>query len=365
MESGPGSFWGLMPWWALVAPLAVLGLLAGEAAGLLSGRGAVFLGLAPVLLIAGVFAAVHHAETISVGVGETAGAVFLALAVTAIEVALIATAMLEAPAGGPTIARDTVFAGVMVVLNGVIGVALLVGGARHREQKFQLQGTASALGVLGTLAVIAMILPDYTVGNPGTYSPVQLLFVSVASLILYGTFVFAQAVSQREYFASAGVSPVEHVPVTARATVAAAVLLALSLIGIVILADALAPAVRSVVWRMGLPGEFVAVVIAAIVLLPEGTSAIRAARDDRLQTSLNYALGSAIASTGLTIPAMALFSALLDRPIALGLEPEHVVLLILTLFISTLTLSTGRTTVLQGAVHLVIFVVFLVIAAVP
>ncbi len=211
-----------------------------------------------------------------------------------------------------------------------------------------------------------MILPDFTVAAPGpVYTPVQLLFVSVASLCLYGMFLFAQAFSQREYFTSVEATEVKHGPVSGTAALAAAVLLAASLAGIMLLADALAPAVQAVVLGAGLPQEFVSVIIAAVVLLPEGTSAIRAAREDRLQAGLNFALGSAIASTGLTIPAIALISAVLDEPIALGLEPEHVALLIMSLFISTLTLSTGRTTVLQGAVHLVLFVVFLVIAAVP
>jgi Ca2+:H+ antiporter len=178
-------------------------------------------------------------------------------------------------------------------------------------------------------------------------------------------FLFAQAFSQRDHFAPVETVEVARGPVSGQAALVAAALLAVALAGIVLLGDALAPAVQDAVLGLGLPLECVAVVIAAVVLLPEGTSAVRAARDDRLQTGLNFALGSAIASTGLTIPAIALLSELLDQPIALGLEPEHVALLILSLFIATLTLSTGRTTVLQGAMHLVLFVVFLVIAAVP
>jgi Ca2+:H+ antiporter len=367
MDSGDGHLAGVStPWWGWGAPLAAGALLAGHAAGVLPAEGAVFLAAAPVVLVLAVFAAVRHAETVSVRLGETLGTVVLALAVTAIEVALIASVMLEAEHGSHSVARDTVFAGVMIVLNGIVGLALLAGGLRHGEQRFQLQGTASALGVLGTLAGIAMVLPDFTVSEPGPfYSRVQLVFVSMASLGLYAAFLFAQAFSQRDHFSPVEVADAAHGAVSGRAALVALGLLAAALAGVVLLGDALAPAVHDAVLGLGLPLECVAVVIAAVVLLPEGSSAVRAARDDRLQTGLNFALGSAIASTGLTIPTIALLSALLDEPLALGLEPEHVVLLILSLFVSTLTLSTGRTTVLQGSMHLVLFVVFLVIAAVP
>lgn len=254
----------------------------------------------------------------------------------------------------------------MVVLNGVIGISLLAGSARHRSLSFNVQGTASALGVLGTLAIIAMILPNYTLADPQRgYSTVQLLFVSGASLILYTVFLISQAVGQREYLDSAVAVRVAHAPAPTRAVIAASILLAVSLAAIVLIADALTPEAQQAVQWAGLPQQFVGVIIAAVVLLPEGSSAFRAARNDRLQTSLNFTLGSAIASTGLTIPAISLLSIFLGWPIELGLEPEHVVLLVLTLFISTLTLSTGRTTLVQGAVHLVIFLVFLVMAAVP
>jgi Ca2+:H+ antiporter len=286
--------------------------------------------------------------------------------VTTIEVSLIASMMFGTPADATVVARNTVFAGVMVVVNGVGGLSLLIGGLRHGEQRFQLQGTASALGVLGTLAIVTMILPDYTVSEPSpTFSPIQLGFVAISSLLLIGFFLFAQTVSQRQHFAEADAGPIAHAPVAWPTMLVALALLAATLVAIVLLADGLAPALQRWVARAGLAQECAAVAVAALVLLPEGTSAVRAAHANRIQTSLNLALGSAIQSTGLTIPAVAMLSLALDAPITLGLEPEHVVLLALTLFISTLTLSTGRTTVLQGAVHLVIFAVFLVIAAVP
>ncbi len=355
-----------MPWWAWTAPAAAV-LLVAATRSLIPTHGAVFLIAAPPVLIGSVFAAVFHAETISQRMGETLGAILLGLAVTAIEVSLIVSLMLHATAEATTVARDTVFAGMMVVLNGVIGLALIAGSRRHFELRFQTQGTASALGVLGTLAVITMILPDYTVSEPGpVFSTVQLVFVSVSSLTLYSVYIYVQATSLRSFFEpveAAAATPAEAV--TRRAAAQAAVLLLVTLAAIVLLADALSPEVQQAVLEVGLPLEFVAVVVAALVLLPEGTASVRAARDGRLQTSLNLALGSAISSIGLTIPAIALLSAILDAPIELGLAPEHLVLLALTLFVSVLNFSTGRATVLQGAIHLVIFVVFLVIAAVP
>lgn len=350
--------------WPWLAPLAALGLYTAGAAGLLPVHHPLYLLLAPPVLIAAVFAAVGHAEMVSIRLGETAGAVVLALAVTAIEVGLIGSVMIASPQHPATVARNTVFAGVMVVLNGVIGTALLFGGGRWREQAFEVQGTTSALAVLGTLAAVTMILPSYTVTAPGPYyTPLQLVFVAVAALVLYGVFLFAQAVSQKHYFASP--EPARRRRVSGRRALASAGMLLVSLVAVVLLADSLTPMVQRFVIGHGMAEEMVSVVIATLVLLPEGSSAVRAAWGDRLQTGLNFALGSAIASTGLTIPAIALFSALLDRPIDLGLAPEHIALLITSLFVATLTLSTGRTTVLQGAVHLVIFVVFLVIAAVP
>lgn len=359
---GPES----LPWWSWAAPAAAALLLLAAGRVVATGS-AMFLVPAPLVLVAAVFAAVHHAETVSRRLGEVLGVILLGLAVTAIEVSLIAALMLHAPDQATTVARDTVFAGVMVVLNGVIGLALLAGGMRFQEQRFQLQATASALGVLGTLAVITMILPDYTVTEPAAvFAPVQLVFVSVSSLILYSVYIYVQATSQRAFFTAIGAdeaAPIE--PVSTGVALRAAVLLAATLVAIVLLADALSPEVQRVVRGVGLPIEFVAVVVAMLVLLPEGTASVRAARAGRLQTSLNLALGSAIASTGLTIPAIALFSAVQDAPIELGLAPEHMVLLILSLFVSSLNFSTGRATVLQGVIHLVIFVVFLVIAAVP
>lgn len=356
-----------MPWWAWAAPLSALVLLIGRFASLLDPAAALFLLLAVVPLGGSVFAAVYHAETIAHRIGEPFGSIVLATAVTVIEVSLIVSIMVSAPDGGTAVARDTVFAAVMVVLNGVVGLCLLLGGVQHREQGFQVQGAGAALSVLGTLATLVLILPSYTLAEPGpTYSTVQLAFVAAVSLALYGLFLFVQTIRHRSDFLDLNSVPSSHhVRPSGRAVVASSVLLFAALSGVILIAETLSPAVERAVAKAGLPPEFVGVIIASMVLLPEGTSALRAAWANRLQTSLNLALGSALASIGLSIPTVAIVSLVLERPLSLGLEPEYMVLLVLTLFVSTLTLATGRTTVLQGGVHLVIFASFVTIAAVP
>jgi len=258
---------------------------------------------------------------------------------------------------------------VLIVLNGVVGMCLLVGGARYREQSFKSEGTASALSVLATLAVLTMVLPNFTVTKLGPqYSPIQLVFIGVLSLILYAVFIFVQSIRHRDYFlpdAIDGLEADEVEPPSAWITALSAVLLPVSLIGVVLLAKTLSPAIEASVEAAGLPTTFIGVVIAALVLLPEGFAAVIAARANRIQTSLNLALGSAIASIGLTIPVVAAVSLYLGQELTVGLGMEEMALLLLTLFVSSLTLASGRATILQGAVHLVIFGVFLLLAAVP
>jgi Ca2+:H+ antiporter len=286
-----------------------------------------------------------------------------------IEVALIVSMMASA-SSNTALARDTVFSAVMIVLNGVIGMCLLVGGARYREQSFKSEGTASALSVLATLAVLTMVLPNFTVTKLGPqYSPVQLVFVGVLSLILYAVFIFVQSIRPRDYFlpdvAEDGFEGDEVAPPSAWITTFSAVLLPVSLTGVVLLAKTLSPTIEASVHNAGLPTTFIGVVIAALVLLPEGFAAVIAARANHIQTSLNLALGSAIASIGLTIPVVAAVSLYLGQELTVGLGMEEMALLLLTLFVSSLTLASGRATILQGAVHLVIFGVFLLLAAVP
>lgn len=362
-----------IPTWSWLAPVTACGLLVALFLGVAPLSSGLVIALAALFLGASVFASVHHAEIIALRVGEPYGSIVLAIAVTVIEVALIVSITLSAKAGSEYLARDTVYATVMIVLNGIVGLCLMLGGARHHVQNFQTDAATAALSVLGTLAVITLILPNYTLTVPGPqYAPSQLLFVSFFSVLLYCVFLFVQTIRHRDYFLveppTAEIDPdvhnTEDVP-SNRTTLASAVLLLLSLIAVVLLAKVLSPSLEKAVADAGLPNAFVGVVIAAIVLLPEGLAAIAAARLNRLQTSLNLALGSAMATIGLTVPFVGLVALFLAQPMILGLAPAETVLLLLTLVISMVTLATGRTTILQGAVHLVIFAVFLFLAAVP
>jgi Ca2+:H+ antiporter len=355
-----------LPPWTWLAPLAGW-LLIGGLAVVQHPLYAVPLGLT---LIACVLAAVHHAEVVAHRVGEPFGTLVLALAVTLIEVALIVSLMIAGGEAKAALARDTVFAAVMIILNGMVGLCLLAGGSRHGEQEFGLHGVSAMLAALATMCVTTFILPNATTSVAGPlYSTSQLALISVVSLILYGVFVQVQTVRHRDYFLPAGEAahdPLAHVaPPSARIATLSAILLLLCLGAVVLLAKALAPAIESGLVALGAPKAVVGVVIAAIVLLPESLAALRAARADRLQTSLNLALGSALASIALTIPAVALVALLGGWTLVLGLDFKGMVLLGLSLLVATLSLGTGRTTVLQGAVHLVIFAVYLFTTVVP
>lgn len=320
-------------------------------------------------LIGGVLAAVHHAEAVAHRVGEPFGTLVLAVSVTAIEVALIVSLML---AGGPdaaTLARDTVFAAVMIILNGIVGLCLIVGGARFREQKFGLFGVSASLATLAAIVVLTLVLPNHTTSHAGpVYTPSQLAFVALVSAGLYGVFVMVQSVRHRDYFlspATEGRGEVHAYPPTNGATALSAVLLLACLGAVALLAKALAPSIEAAVTSAGAPKALVGIIIAGVVLLPEGMAAVRAARANRLQTSLNLALGSALASIGLTIPAVAAVSIYTGLQLSLGIDQKATVLLLLSLFVTGQSLGTGRTTVLQGAVLLVLFATYLFTTIVP
>jgi Ca2+:H+ antiporter len=333
-----------------------------------AGTGGFVAAAAGTILIATVFAAVYHAEVVAHRTGEPFGTLVLAVAVTVIEVALIVSIMLAAPAEKAGLARDTVFAAVMIVCNGIVGLCLLWGGARHHEQGFHLHGASAALAVLAALTTLTLILPNVATTAPGPFfSTSQLVFAGIVSLVLYGSFVFVQTVRHRDYFLPVATGDEEmHAPLPSnRTTLVSASLLLVALVAIVGLAKVLTPTLEVAIARVGAPKAVVGIVIAALVLLPESLAALRAARANRLQTSLNLALGSALASIGLTIPAVAVVAILLAQPLELGLGAKDQVLLALTLLVGVITLGTGRTTVLQGIVHLVIFAVFLFFAVVP
>lgn len=359
------------PWWTIAFPLLGLLMLAAKALDLVSVANPAVALITIVLLCGAVFAAVHHAEVIAARVGEPFGSITLAVAVTVIEVGLIVALMLAAPDGGPSIARDTVYAAVMIVLTGLIGICLVLGGQKHFEQKVRVRGTSSYLAVLGTLATIALILPNFTTSTNGpSYSQAQLAAVAIVSLGLYAAFLFVQTVRHRDFFLSApddsetAVNE-EHVVPSSRLTAVSSVMLLVALAGVVLLAKQLSPRLTDLINAAGLPYEVTGVVIAALVLAPESIAAVRASLANRPQTSLNLALGSALASIALTIPVITLVTAFSNVPLVLGVSPAKTVLLVLALFVSVITLLPGRTTVLQGIVHLGIFAIFIVITAVP
>ncbi|MFP4593196.1 ionic transporter y4hA [uncultured Ralstonia sp.] len=354
-----------LPHWTIAAPLLAWVVLV---AGTVTTRPGWLIALMAVALAGAVFAAVHHAEVVAHKVGEPFGTLVLAIAVTVIEVALIVSVMLSSGPEKAGLARDTVFAAVMIICNGIVGVCLFVGGLRHREQAFQAPGANAALAVLAALVTLTMVLPNYTSSAPGpVFTPSQLGFAGVTSLVLYGCFVIVQTIRHRDYFLVEGSASedVHAPPPPARVAIGSAVLLMVCLVAVVGLAKVLSPSVEAALLGAGAPLATVGIVIAALVLLPEGLAALRAANADRIQTSLNLALGSALASIGLTIPTVAAVFIWIGRPLELGLGSKETVLLILTLIVSSLTLGKGRTTILQGVVHLAIFAAYLFLSVVP
>jgi Ca2+:H+ antiporter len=330
---------------------------------------ALVLAVVAVFLAGAVLAAVHHAEVIAHRVGEPFGSLVLAVAVTVIEVGLIVTLMASGGGETSTLARDTVFAAVMITCNGILGLSVLVGSLHRRIASFNPEGTATALATVATLATLSLALPAFTTTRAGPeFSPAQLAFAGVASLALYGLFVFVQTVRHRDYFlpVDAGADPDEHAaPPTDQQTLASLGLLVVALVSVVGLAKIETPAIEDAVAAVGAPPSAVGVVIALLVLLPETLAAVRNARRDRVQTSFNLALGSGMASIGLTIPAIALATIWLDGPLVLGLDSTQTVLLAITIVVGALTVLPGGATLQEGGVHLALFAAFLFLAANP
>jgi Ca2+:H+ antiporter len=355
-----------LPLWTWLSPLAGWLLLAASLV-----VHTPFVALALIAgLVACVLSAVHHAEVVAHRVGEPFGTLILALAVTVIEASLIVSLMLAGGDAAAALARDTIFAAIMIILNGMDGLCLLAGGSRHGEQAYGLYGVNAALATIAAMSVITLVLPNTTTTVAGpVYSASQLALAAIASLVLYGAFVFVQTIRHRDYFLPHGYaahdSEAHAMPPSTRAAGVAAGLLFICLGAVVLLAKTLAPTIELTVAAAGAPNAIVGVLIAAIVLLPEILAALKAARLNRLQTSLNLALGSALASIGLTIPAVAIVALATGWTLVLGLDQKEMVLLALSLLVATLSLGTGRTTVLQGTVHLVIFAVYLFTTIVP
>src|SRR5580704_4259332 len=361
---------GAMPKSAWIFPaLAVLLFAAVTAAGYgftPSAGGLAFAAVLLVILFGTVFAAVHHAEVIAERIGEPYGTLLLTLAVTVIEVALIATIMLGEKAV-TTLARDTVFAVVMIVCNGLVGVCILAGGLRYREQDIQVSGSSLYLSVLSVLATMTLIMPNFTLTTPGpVLSASQLGFDSVVTILLYGVFLYTQTVRHRDYFV-AGAAAANHdgPPPSNRTIVLSTGLLLISLLAVVLLAKKFSQVVDAAAALIGAPPAFAGILVALLILLPEGVAAIAAARRNDLQKSINLALGSSLATIGLTIPAVAVAAYELDMQLVLGLPPQEMVLLALTLLLSLMTLGSGRTNILFGLVHLVVFAVFIFLVFVP
>ena len=373
LSSTTRSPWTTVPPWTTLLPpfgLVVLAAVWGRE------LPPVLVAIVAVILAGAVLAAVHHAEVVAHRVGEPFGSLVLAVAVTVIEVALIVTLILS---GGPetsSLARDTVFAAVMITVNGILGLSLFVAARREHVAVFNAEGTGAALAAVTTLATLSLVVPAFTTSEPGPqFSPSQLAFAAVASLTVYGMFVVTQTVQHRDFFLPVAPPVVradltsaqeEHAaPPSDRVAAFSAGMLVVALVAVVGLAKVESPAIEAGVAALGFPASFVGVIIAMLVLLPETLAAVRAARRGLVQTSLNLALGSALASIGLTIPVIAVASIWIEGPLILGLEPTQLVLLALTVVVGVLTVLPGRAIRLQGGIHLVLLAAFLFLAINP
>lgn len=324
----------------------------------------VFLGL-------GISSAIHSAAILAQRLGPSLGTLILALAVTIIEVALIVSLMNNQAVGSDKIARDTVFAAIMIVTNGIIGICILIGGIRHKELTFQTMGTSALLAVLAVLSVLTLVLPNFTTSASGpTYSVGQLIFVSISSLLLYGALVFAQTITHKNYFEALPNSQFKkletkaEIPSRARAIFSFLTLI-LSLITVVGLAKILSPSIEAAIDFMGAPKSVVGIVVALLVLAPETFSAVSAARINQLQTSLNLALGSGAASIALTIPVVSIYSIYTNSQLTLGLDSKSLILLLTTFLAGGFTVGVGRSTALHGIVHLVILAGYIALSFMP
>ncbi len=357
-----------LPFWSVIFPVLSLVLL--MIVGTLP-ESSLLSGILGIFLISVVLSAVHHAEVVAHKVGEPFGTLILALAITVIEVSLIVSIMLSDSSGASsTLARDTVFAAIMIILTGIIGLCLLMGGFRFKEQLFVKQGVSASLITLSAIAILALVLPNYTTSMAGpVYANSQLMFIAGISLVLYVGFISVQAVRHRDYFlpedASAEEEDVHAAPPSNLTMVTSLLLLLVALTAVILLSKKLSPTIESIVFDLGAPKTLVGIIIALVILLPEGMAALRAARKNRLQTSLNLALGSALASIGLTIPAVAIVAHFTGLTVTLGIDGKSTLLLLLSLFTISISFNAGKTNILQGIVLLVIFATYLFTTIVP
>jgi Ca2+:H+ antiporter len=326
--------------------------------------------VASVLLILSVMSAVHHSEIIAERVGEPYGTIILAISITVIEVSIIISLMLSEGEGAASLARDTVYAATMLILNGIVGLCLLIGSLKHYEQNFSKPSVTIALVSLVSIVGFTLVFPTFTKSVSGSYySTPQLIFASIACLVIYFVFLFAQTSRHRQYFLTVGKDEneeeAEPILIDNRTFVTSLISLVASLGIVVLLAKTLSPTIESIITGYSLPKTLVGVVIAAIILLPETIAAIIAAKNNKLQTSINLSLGSALASIGLTIPSVATVCILLDMPVILGLDIKSIILLGLSVFTVMLSFSSGRTNIVYGVVLLVNLFAFIFLMIYP
>ncbi len=320
------------------------------------------------LLFGTVLAAVHHAEVVAHRVGEPYGTIILAICITILEVGLLVSFMLSGSEGAMTYARDTVFAAVMLILNGILGVCIVAGSMKYKEQFFMRSSATTYLVSLVAILVLTLILPNYTSSVRGPfYTETQLVFISLACLVIYGSFLMFQTVRHRNYFVVAEADKTVHEadPPSNFKTISSLLLLIICLAVVIFMAKGLSPVIENFVKTVGAPRALVGVIIASVVLLPEGLAAIRAARNNQIQTSINLGLGSALASVGLTIPAISVVCIIYDIPFVLGLDMKSIILLALSVFTVMLSLSRGKTNHLYGAVLLVNLAAYIFYVIVP
>ncbi|HTX24746.1 MAG TPA: hypothetical protein VMD03_08820 [Steroidobacteraceae bacterium] len=356
-----------MPLWTWLAPLLAL---AAMFAAVYLKMTLIVGAVAGVALIAAVIAAVHHAEVVARRVGEPFGTLLLSIAVTVIEVGLIVSVIAASP--GPenaTLARDTIYCVTMITCNGLVGLCLLIGAMRHGEQSFQVMGTNAILATLIALTTLSLVLPTFTTSSPGpTYTHSQLIFAGAASFVLWGTAVLLQTGRDRDYFLPtnhAADDDAHHVRPSGRLSALSLLLLLVALTAVVGLAHAGSAPLEAAVAAVGAPKTVMSIAIATLTLLPEGAAAVRAALNNRLQISLNLALGSALASIGLTIPVVGITSIWINMPMAFGLASKELLLVSVTFIIASITFVAGRSHRLQGVVHLVLFGAFIFFSFVP
>lgn len=326
--------------------------------------------VASLLLILSVMSAVHHSEIIAERVGEPYGTIILAVSITIIEVSIIISLMMSEGEAAASLARDTVYAATMLILNGIVGLCLLIGSLKHYEQNFSKPSVTIALVSLISIVVFTLVFPTFTESVSGLYYSIpQLIFASIACLVIYSCFLFAQTRRHRQYFLTVGKDENEEkakpIIISNRIFFLSLLFLIICLGIVVLLAKTLSPTIESIITGYNLPKTLVGIVIAAIILLPEGIAAIIAARKNRLQTSINLSLGSALASIGLTIPSVAAVCIYYDIPIILGLDIKSIILLGLSVFTVMLSLSSGKTNVVYGVVLLVNLFAFIFLMIYP